>query len=144
MVKSLLSKILKGFLLKNNRYSKEIKLKVVKMRIEEYPLSHIKIQFNLKSHFQIISWTKKYLELYDPDFNIDNRRKVSDFGKDRPKKTFLLLKRKLNILEWRISFLKITSLADKKTNPNKYEIIFEMNKTYSISSFCKTVRLSKS
>lgn len=115
------------------------------MRIEGYSLSHIKNQFNLKSDSQIVSWTKKYLELGDCAFDVENRGKASGFGKGRSKKIFSSLEEEIKYLKMENEYLKkLRALQKQSPNLNKYNIILEMSSTYSILNLCKTARLNRS
>lgn len=66
----------------NKRYSKDLKLKVVKKYLEEKKaVEELLLEFNISSKTQIYSWIKKYQENGEETFDLETRgnpkRKIS-------------------------------------------------------------------
>ena len=83
----------------NNKYTKETKIKVAKMRIEGYSISYIRNSIGLKSDAQVLTWTNKYLEHGEKAFDIDMRGKVLGEKRGRPKTKFSSLEEEIKYLK---------------------------------------------
>ena len=115
------------------------------MRIEGCSIPYIRNTMGLKSDAQVIRWTKKYLEIGETAFDIELRGKKSGAGKGRPKTNFSSLEEENKYLRMENEYLKkLRALQKKNIKINKYEIIYQMKKSYSISHLCKTARLQRS
>ena len=129
----------------NNKYTKETKIKVAKMRIEGYSIPDIRKSNGLKSDAQVLAWTNKYLEQGEKAFDIDMRGKNSGKKRGRPKTNFSSLEEEVKYLKMENEYLKkLQALQKKNIKINKYEIIYQMKKLYSIFSLCKAARLQRS
>lgn len=103
---------------KNNRYSGETKLEVVKLKLEGYSYSQLRNQFNIKSDTQIKVWVKKYKEFGKEALLEDNRGKAKGIGQGRPRTNF-------SSVEEQIEYLKKENEWLKKSIEKKHGIKFD-------------------
>ncbi len=103
---------------KNNSYSGEMKLEVVKAKLIGDSNSRIKKVFGIKSDTQIKTWVKKYNEFGEQALFDDKRGKASGIGKGRPRKNF-------DSVEEQIAFLKKENEWLKKSIEKKHGIKFK-------------------
>lgn len=115
------------------------------MRIEGYSIGYIRNNMGLKSDAQVMAWTNKYLEQGENAFDIDMRGKSLGERRGRPKTKFLSLEEEIKYLKMENEYLKkLQALQKKNIKTSKYEIIYQMKKSYSITHLCKAARLQRS
>lgn len=103
---------------KNNSYSGEMKLEVVKAKLMGDSNNRIKKVFGIKSDTQIKTWVKKYNEFGEQALFDDKRGKASGIGKGRPRTNF-------DSVEEQIAFLKKENEWLKKSIEKKHGIKFK-------------------
>lgn len=103
---------------KNNSYSGEMKLEVVKAKLRGDSNSRIKKVFGIKSDTQIKTWIKKYNEFGEQALFDDKRGKASGVGQGRPRTKF-------DSIEEQIAFLKKENEWLKKSIEKKHGIKFK-------------------
>jgi len=91
---------------KNNKYSGELKLKAVKLKLEGVPTNTIMSKLGIRSSTQINNWVKKYKESGKDILFEENRGKASGVGQGRPKTHFNSLEEKIKHLEKENEWLK--------------------------------------
>ena len=92
---------------KNNKYSKELKLKIAKEYLNS-SISYDKLakKYKVKSSTQVTNWVKKYQELGDKAFDTDGRGKAKGPRKGRPKTKFQSIEEEVEYLRMQVDYLK--------------------------------------
>jgi len=91
---------------KNNKYSGELKLKAVKLKLEGIPTKEIMSKLGIRSSTQIRNWVLKYKTSGKNALFEDNTGKASGVGQGRPKTNFNSLEEKVKHLEKENEWLK--------------------------------------
>jgi len=89
------------------KYSKETKLKAVKLYLEDgISSTRIAKMLNLSDHKRALLWVKQYRDKGETAFDQDNRGLKRGIGKGRPKKTFRTIEEEVIYLRLENEFLK--------------------------------------
>ena len=83
----------------NNNYTKEFKLKAVKMYLDEGVSC-------IKSKTQVINWVKQFQEKGADSFDIETRGRGTGGKRGRPKTKFNSLEEEVEYLRMEVEFLK--------------------------------------
>ncbi len=100
---------------KNNTYSKELKLKAVKMYINQYiGAKSVANELGVTNKTQVQKWVKLYQEKGESAFDEETRGKAKGLRKGRPKAKFATLEEELQHLRMENEFLKkLKALREK-------------------------------
>ncbi len=106
---------------KNQKYSRELKLKVVKMYIDESK-SGIEItkELGLTDKSRVYKWVRMYKEHGETVFDEEKRGKLTGTRKGRPKKNFDSSEEKIKYLEMENEILKKQLTANWKGELPKF------------------------
>lgn len=103
-------------MVKNNRYSKELKLKAVSMYIND-SLSYLRVAqaLNIKNKTQVQRQVASYNNNGETAFDEETRGKFKLIRKGRPKTQFKSVEEELKYLRMENEFLKkLSALSDKR------------------------------
>lgn len=90
-----------------NNYTKEFKLKAIKMYLDEGLSSYqVASKLNIKSKTQVINWVKQFQENGEACFDIETRGRATGGKKGRPKTKFNSLEEEVEYLRMEVEFLK--------------------------------------
>lgn len=101
---------------KNNKYDKQLKLKAVRMYLNE-GLSYLKVAeiLHIKNKTQVQRWVSLYNDKGETAFDEETRGKCNHIRKGRPKTKFKSIEEELNYLRMENEFLKkLSALSDKR------------------------------
>ena len=88
-------------------YTKEFKLKAVKMYLEEGLSSYqVATKLNIKSKTQVINWVKQFQKNGESSFDMETRGRATGEKKGRPKTKFNSLEEEVEYLRMEVEFLK--------------------------------------
>ena len=91
----------------NNKYTKEFKLKAIKMYLDEgLSYNQVALKLNIKSKTQVMNWVKQFQEKGATIFDIETRGKATGGKKGRPKTKFNSLEEEVEYLRMEVEFLK--------------------------------------
>ena len=91
----------------NNKYTKEFKLKAIKMYLDEGLSYHqVALKLNIKSKTQVLNWVKQFQEKGAASFDIETRGRATGGKKGRPKTKFNSLEEEVEYLRMEVEFLK--------------------------------------
>lgn len=91
----------------NNKYTKEFKLKAVKMYLDEgLSYNQVALKLNIKSKTQVMNWVKQFQEKGATIFDIETRGRATGGKKSRPKTKFNSLEEEVEYLRMEVEFLK--------------------------------------
>lgn len=91
----------------NNNYTKEFKLKAVKMYLDEgVSYKQVASKLNIKSKTQFINWVKQFQEKGADSFDIETRGRGTGGKRGRPKTKFNSLEEEVEYLRMEVEFLK--------------------------------------
>lgn len=91
----------------NNKYTKEFKLKAIKMYLDEgLSYNQVALKLNIKSKTQVMNWVKQFQEKGATIFDIETRGRATGGKKGRPKTKFNSLEEEVEYLRMEVEFLK--------------------------------------
>lgn len=130
---------------KNNKYSKELKLSVVKRYLEgSGGYDTVAKELGIKNASQVYSWVKQYKILGEVAFDFETRGRFKGVRKGRPKTKFGSIEEEIEYLRMENEYLKKLRAQQKNKQINRFEIIHEMKGKYSLISLCNFAELSRS
>lgn len=92
---------------KYNKYTKEAKLEAVKKHLNDgFSYQTIANEMNIKCKTQVRRWVKKFKEVGDTAFDIENRGRTKGVKKRRIKNTFSSLEEEVEYLRMEVEYLK--------------------------------------
>ena len=90
-----------------NKYTKEFKLKAIKMYLDDGLSSYqVASKLNINSKTQVINWVKQFRENGENSFDIEMRGRATSGKKGRPKTKFNSLEEEVEYLRMEVEFLK--------------------------------------
>jgi len=92
---------------KYNKYTKEFKLKAVKMYLDDgYSYPQVANRLQIRSNTQVRSWVKKFKEMGYTAFDEERRGTLKGSKRGRPKKNFSSLEEEVQSLRMEVEYLK--------------------------------------